>query len=221
MLYVYLSLLSDLCMSLCTLKSKKVVHVSWEWTHGIHTGRQFSTVYFRSLVLRPMHSRIYVYDISKSDLVMSTLIKFLFFLPATCSFVCLPVWFVYIHSCMATLFSGLSVSCCINRERGYLLPTWAWKISCQCFKWMLQLPSGQKWKKYDQMLLFIALHYWGYTSLEVTKVGEDCSSLSASSLQQSSNQGLPVLHLGWSAPLRVSFDLQWRVSSVWLHIFKP
>ena len=167
-----------------------------------------------------IHAYMHVYDISKSDLVISTLITFLL-IPATCSFLCLPVRFVYIHSCMATLFSGLSVGCCINRERGYLLPTWAWKISCQCFKWMLQLPSEQKWKKYDQMLLFIALHYSGYTSLEVTKVGEDCSSLSASSLQRSSNQGLPVLHLGWSAPLRVSFDLQWRVSSVWLHIFKP
>ena len=31
--------------------------------------------------------------------------------------------------------------------------------------------------------------------------GEDCSSLPASSSQWPINQGLPVLHLGWSAPL--------------------
>ena len=35
-------------------------------------------------------------------------------------------------------------------------------------------------------------------------VGEDCSSLPASSSQQSSNQGLPVLLPGLSAPLGVS-----------------
>ena len=39
-------------------------------------------------------------------------------------------------------------------EDGYLLPTWARKITCQVKKW-------------EQTLLFIAIHYWGYTSLEV------------------------------------------------------
>jgi len=48
-----------------------------------------------------------------------------------------------------------------------LLPTWARKITCQRFDWMLQLSSGRKWKKCVQTLLFIAIHYWGYTSLEV------------------------------------------------------
>jgi len=48
-------------------------------------------------------------------------------------------------------------------------------------------------------------HCWGYTSLEV-KVCEDCSSLSASSSQRSSNQGLPVLHLGWSTLPQVSSE---------------
>ena len=100
-------------------------------------------------------------------------------------------------------FSGFSVSCCINREKGYLLPTWAQKITCRHFNWMLQSSSGWKWKKCEQMLLFIAMHYWGYTSWEV-KGCEDCSSLPASSSQQSSNQGLPVLHLGWSTPTRMS-----------------
>ena len=65
----------------------------------------------------------------------------------------------------------------IIREKGYLLPTWVWKITCWCFNWMLQLSSGQKWKKCKQTMLFIAMHYWGYRS----KVGEDCSSLLASS----------------------------------------
>ena len=37
-----------------------------------------------------------------------------------------------------------------------------------------------------------------------TKVSEDYSHLCASSSQRSSYQGHPVLHLGWSAPLRVS-----------------
>ena len=60
-----------------------------------------------------------------------------------------------------------------------------------------------KVKRCEQTLLFIAMHYWGYTSSEV-RVGEDCSSLPASSSQWSSNQGLPVLHPGWSASLRVS-----------------
>ena len=32
---------------------------------------------------------------------------------------------------------------------------------------MLQSSSGRKWKKCEQTLLFIAIHYWGYTSLEV------------------------------------------------------
>lgn len=44
-----------------------------------------------------MHSRIYVYDISKSDLVMSTLIKFFFFyqLPAAL-YVCLSDLYIYV-----------------------------------------------------------------------------------------------------------------------------
>ena len=28
---------------------------------------------------------------------------------------------------------------------GYLLPTWAWKIACRRFNWMLQVSLGQKW----------------------------------------------------------------------------
>ena len=40
-------------------------------------------------------------------------------------------------------FSSFSVGCCINREKGYLLPIWVRKITCQCFNWMLQSSSGQ------------------------------------------------------------------------------
>ena len=71
------------------------------------------------------------------------------------------------------LYIPLSVGCCINREKGYLLPTWVWKITCQCFDWILQSSSGQKWKMCKQTLLFMAMHYWRYTSLR-SKVGENC-----------------------------------------------
>ena len=39
-------------------------------------------------------------------------------------------------------------------RKGYLLPTWARKTTCQSFHWMLQSWSGWKWKKCKQMLLF-------------------------------------------------------------------
>ena len=106
-----------------------------------------------------------------------------------------------------------------------------------------------KERRCEQTLLFIAMHYWGYTSLEVK--GRWGLLLPASSSQWSNNQGLPVLYPGWSAPLWMSsewrtgcpwlldrcdeeagreeqssptFDLQWRVSSVvhgnvCLHLF--
>jgi len=74
---------------------------------------------------------------------------------------------VWLARLTSKAFSGFSVGCCINREKGYLLPTWAQKITCRRFNWMLQSSSGQKWKKCVQTLLFIAIHYWGYTSLEV------------------------------------------------------
>ena len=50
-------------------------------------------------------------------------------------------------------------------------------------------------------IAFIAMHYWGYTSLEIK--GRWGLLLPASSSQWSSNQGLPVFHLSWSASLRV------------------
>ena len=55
----------------------------------------------------------------------------------------------------------------LHREKGYLLPTWVQKITCWCFDWILQLSSGWKWKKCEQTLLFIPMHYWWYMSLEV------------------------------------------------------
>ena len=38
---------------------------------------------------------------------------------------------------------------------------------CRRFDWMLQSSSGWKWKKCEQTLLFIAIHYRGYTSFDV------------------------------------------------------
>ena len=55
---------------------------------------------------------------------------------------------------------------------------------------------------FRQTLLFVAMHYRGITSLEVK--GRWGLLLLASSSQQSSNQGLPILHLDWSIPLWVS-----------------
>ena len=61
--------------------------------------------------------------------------------------------------------------------------------------------------------IILAMHYWGTCDWR-SKVGEDFSSLPASSSQQSSNQGLPVLHLGWSAPLRMSSGCGGRASFI-------
>ena len=58
-----------------------------------------------------------------------------------------------------------------HEEKGYLLPIWAWKITCRHFDWMLQLSFRAKVKEVQTN-----------PSLEVnSKVGEDCSSLPASS----------------------------------------
>ena len=50
----------------------------------------------------------------------------------------------------------------------------------------------------------VAIHYCEGTRDWRSKVGEGHSSLPASSSQWPSNQGIPVLHLSWSVPLRVS-----------------
>ena len=71
---------------------------------------------------------------------------------------------------------------------------------------MLQLSSGES----EEVRTNVAIYSHALlTSTEDTchwksKVGVDCSSLPGSLSQQSSNQGLPVLHPSWSAPLRVS-----------------
>ena len=58
-----------------------------------------------------------------------------------------------------------------HEEKGYLLPTWAWKLTWRHFDWMLQLSFRVKVKEVQTN-----------PSLEVnSKVGEDCSSLPASS----------------------------------------
>ena len=59
-----------------------------------------------------------------------------------------------------------------------------------------------KVKRCEQTLLFI--DYTEDTCHWRSKVGEDCSSLLASSSQWSSSQELPVLYPSWSAFLRVS-----------------
>ena len=49
----------------------------------------------------------------------------------------------------------------------YLLPTWALKITLPTFGLKAPVIIRVKVKKCEQMLVFIALHYRGYTSLEV------------------------------------------------------
>ena len=57
---------------------------------------------------------------------------------------------------LSCAFSGSSVGCCINKEKGYLLPTWTRKITCRRFNWMLQSSSGESailtalWPQYRQ-----------------------------------------------------------------------
>ena len=53
-----------------------------------------------------------------------------------------------------------------------------WLLHKCCYQ--LELVIRAKVKKYEQTLLCITMHYWGNMSLE-SKVGEDCSSLPASS----------------------------------------
>ena len=56
----------------------------------------------------------------------------------------------------------------IQFEEGREKVIWVRKITFyQHFDWMLQLSSGRKWKKWETTLLFITMHYQGYTSLEV------------------------------------------------------
>ena len=139
-----------------------------------------------------------------------------------------PLYYDHIRSkdvWQLLIVSVASLGCGINN----LLPTWAQKIPCWSFDWMLQSWSGWAWKKCEQTLLFIAMHYWGSHHWR-SMVGENCSSFPASSSQQSSNQGASVLHVDWSAPLRVSgmcrafftntsCPLQWSytvISSQWI-----
>ena len=52
----------------------------------------------------------------------------------------------------------------INREKVICYQLEFGKYLCRRFDWMLQSSSGWKWKKCEPTLLFIAMHYWGYTS---------------------------------------------------------
>ena len=84
-------------------------------------------------------------------------------------------------------------------EDSYLLPTWARKITCRRFN--LNAPSEEVWTNTAIYSHYTTedTHHWR------SKVSEDCSSLPTSSSQQTSNHWLPVLHLGWSALLWVSY----------------
>ena len=61
-------------------------------------------------------------------------------------------------------FGGFSVGFCIN-ETCYQI--WDRKITCHHFKLNAPVVIRAKVKKCKQTLLFIAMHYWGCTSLEV------------------------------------------------------
>ena len=76
-------------------------------------------------------------------------------------------------------------------KRRSICSTWAWKITCQHFNWMVQLSSGWKWRSVKQTLLFTGTHYWG--------------------------PRFSVLHLGLSAPLRVSSGCAGPPSPVLCH----
>ena len=52
-------------------------------------------------------------------------------------------------------------------REGYLLPTLARKITLPTFRLNAPVVFRAKVKRCEQTLLFIAMHYWGYTSLEV------------------------------------------------------
>ena len=54
-----------------------------------------------------------------------------------------------IFNCFSHL-SGFSVGSCMNEEEGYMLPTWARKITSRLFDWMLQSSSGQKWRSVNK-----------------------------------------------------------------------
>ena len=53
------------------------------------------------------------------------------------------------------LFFQWLLSWLLYREKGYLLPSWAQKMTCQRFHTMVQSSSGWKWKKCEQPLLFM------------------------------------------------------------------
>ena len=52
-----------------------------------------------------------------------------------------------------------------KQKKSSLIPTWD---LCQCFDWMLQSSSGQKWRTVQKCQHFIAVYYWGYMSLDIT-----------------------------------------------------
>ena len=86
---------------------------------------------------------------------------------------CASMWIYYSYSyacCSIKVYPTLynsHHSTKLNREQDYLLPTWARKITCQMFRLNASVVIMAKVKEVRTALLFIAMHYWGYTSLEV------------------------------------------------------
>ena len=54
-------------------------------------------------------------------------------------------------------FSGFSVGSCINEEEGYLLPTWALKISWPMFHQYASVVSWRKWRSVKKCTIFSSL----------------------------------------------------------------
>ena len=101
----------------------------------------------------------------------------------------------------------------LNIEKGYLLLTWVQKIACQCFDWMLQSSSGQKWKKCKTTLLFIAIHYWGYTSSEVKDrwglLLPFCLLITAVQQPETSRLKRSFVGIIWTAPVLCRGPVRW------------
>ena len=99
---------------------------------------------------------------------------------------------------------------------------WDRKITCHHFQLNAPVVIRAKVKKCKQTLLFIAMHYWGCTSLEVKGwwglLLPPCFLITAIPATRDFQSSIPVEALLWGCHLDVqsspTFDLQWRVSSV-------
>ena len=123
-----------------------------------------------------------------------------------------------------SIFSGFSVGCCINREEGYLLPIWVRKTTLPTFQLNAPVVIRAKVNWSAKMFLFIARHYRGYTSLEIKcrwgLLLHPCLLITV--VQQPGTSSPPSNcdeEAGREEQSSLTFDLQWRVSSV-VHGYK-